>query len=109
MFSATPDMYNRRLVYLIMLKNMTDNPGFKRVYWHSRRGMLELDLALVPFAEQVYPNLPEKDQEIYRKLLTCEDTELFAWVLQKEVPQDEELAYIMEKILAHAKGNTPSL
>ena len=37
----------------------------KRVYWHSRRGMLELDLVLMPFAEQVYPTLDESDKTRY--------------------------------------------
>lgn len=86
---------------------MTDVNDVKRVYWHSRRGMLEIDLALMPFAENVYPSLPENEQEIYRRLLESEDTDLFAWVLQKSKPEDAELAYIMEKIIAYAIQEKP--
>lgn len=85
---------------------MTDPHALKRVYWHSRRGMLELDLALMPFAEEVYPQLPEDEQAIYCRLLECEDTELFSWVLQKERPQDAELAAIMDRIISHARQRT---
>lgn len=84
---------------------MTDKAANDRVYWHSRRGMLELDLALMPYAKEVYPTLPVEDQAIYRRLLECEDTELFSWVLQKSVPEDKELAYIMEKIINYAKSS----
>lgn len=82
---------------------MTDNSALNRVFWHSRRGMLELDLALVPFVREVYPGLPAEEQAIYRRLLECEDTELFAWVLQKDRPADKELAMIMDKIITYAK------
>jgi len=29
----------------------------RRLWWHSRRGMLELDVLLVPYTETVYPTL----------------------------------------------------
>lgn len=82
---------------------MTDNSALNRVFWHSRRGMLELDLALMPFVKEVYPNMAEQDQAAYRRLLECEDTELFDWVLQKGRPEDQELADIMDRIIDYAK------
>ncbi|HEY9032450.1 MAG TPA: succinate dehydrogenase assembly factor 2 [Pseudomonadales bacterium] len=81
----------------------TESAQWRRVQWHSRRGMLELDLALVPFVEQLYPQLTERDQAVYRRLLECEDTELFAWVLQKERPADAELADMVDRIISHAR------
>ncbi len=72
---------------------------FKRLYWHSRRGMLELDLLLIPFLEQVYRTLPPEDQARYRALLDCEDTEMYTWFMQRERPQDPELARIVDMIL----------
>ena len=83
--------------------NMTDKAATERVYWHSRRGRLEIDLALMPFAREVYPGLPEGEQEAYRRLLESEDTELFAWILERSKPEDAGLAAIMEKILAYTK------
>lgn len=74
----------------------------KRAYWASRRGMLELDLVLMPFAEQRLRELSADDQQRYVRLLESEDTELFAWFLQRERPQDLELAAIVDVVLAHA-------
>lgn len=53
---------------------------FKRLYWHSRRGMLELDLLLVPFAEQQLQNLDGAQLALYRDLLQEEDQDLFLWL-----------------------------
>ena len=36
---------------------MTDATELNRLFWHSRRGMLELDLLLVPFVREVFASL----------------------------------------------------
>jgi len=82
---------------------MTPAEEVQRVYWHSRRGMLEIDLALMPFAKHQYALLSKEEQQDYVRLLTSEDTDLFAWVLQRSKPEDPALAAIMEKIIAYAK------
>jgi len=59
----------------------------KKMYWHSRRGMLELDLLLVPFAEKVLPTLTRQQQLDYAKLLEEEDQDLFQWLVKGgEIP-----------------------
>lgn len=75
----------------------------KRVRWHSRRGMLELDVLLVPFAEQAFPNLSAEDQARYLNLLECEDPDLFAWFMEHLTPQDPDHAHIVKLVLEHAK------
>jgi len=70
---------------------MADDIELNRLYWHSRRGMLELDVLLVPFVKEVYPGLDEADQQRYRKLLSCEDQDLFGWFMQRGEPEDEDL------------------
>ena len=79
------------------------NEDHKRLRWHSRRGMLELDLVLEPFVERRYPELSAVDQARYRRLLTCEDQELYGWFLGRTVPQDEDLARIVDEILEYAR------
>lgn len=74
-----------------------------RIYWASRRGMLELDLVLMPFAKSVYPDLSPVDQQAYEQLLDSEDTDLFAWFLQKSQPEDAVLADIVAKVLHFAR------
>ena len=70
-----------------------------RMRWASRRGMLELDLVLEPFVVASYAGLDEQDRQRFQQLMTCEDQDLFAWFMQREQPQDEELSAIVSKIL----------
>lgn len=76
---------------------------FNRLCWACRRGMLELDLMLVPFVMERFRGLPEVDQQRFIKLLSCEDNDLFAWCLGRGQPDDAELVIIVDQIIAHAK------
>lgn len=78
---------------------MVDSVELNRLFWHSRRGMLELDVLLVPFVREVYPNLDDADRERYRKLLECEDQDTFGWFMQRDEPQDEDLKRMVRMIL----------
>ncbi|MTZ14534.1 hypothetical protein GNE00_12320 [Pseudomonas sp. JL972] len=78
---------------------MVDQSELNRLFWQSRRGMLELDVLLVPFVEEVYPGLDEADQQRYRKLLSCEDQDLFGWFMQRGEPEDEDLRRMVRMIL----------
>ncbi len=71
----------------------------KRLYWHSRRGMLELDVLLVPFLEEVYSDLAPDDQDRYRCLLESEDQDMFGWFMQRNEPEDPDLQRIVRIIL----------
>lgn len=78
---------------------MSDDIEFKRLYWHSRRGMLELDVLLIPFLEEVYRTLPADDQARYSALLDCEDTDMFEWFMQRSEPESPDLKRIVRIIL----------
>ena len=71
----------------------------KRLWWHSRRGMLELDLLLLPFVEEAYSDLNEENKAKYRKLLDSEDPDLFKWFMQTGSPDDQDLVDIVDIIL----------
>ena len=71
-----------------------------RLIWGSRRGMLELDLWLVPFVEVIYPTLEQADKERYHQLLECEDPDLFAWCMGHREPDDAELKIIIDILRA---------
>lgn len=77
-----------------------------RLFWGSRRGMLELDLVLMPFLENIYPTLAQTDKELYWKLLECEDQDMFAWFLRREDPDDQDLKRIV-KIVRDNTGLQP--
>ena len=70
-----------------------------RMRWASRRGMLELDLVLEPFVLARYASLDEQDRMRFEQLMRCEDQDLFAWFMQRERPEDEELRAIVSKVL----------
>jgi len=71
--------------------------------WGARRGMLELDLVLEPFVTARYAALDHADRSRFQRLLQCEDQDLFAWLLQREQPADEELAAIVHQILQFSR------
>ncbi len=71
------------------------------IFWHSRRGMLELDLLLVPFAREVFESLSHPDQMLYSELLEEEDQDLFTWLMQRTPPNDPRFESIIRLILAH--------
>ncbi len=80
---------------------MDSDSEYRRLCWHSRRGMLELDLVLEPFVKEKYLELPKDDQLRYQRLLECEDQDLFSWFMGRSRPQDEELLSIVETILEY--------
>ncbi len=75
-----------------------------RIRWAARRGMLELDLILQPFIEQRYAALSEGDQRAFQELLLCEDQDLFAWFLHREIPDSDALIPIVEMVRHHAQN-----
>ena len=48
----------------------------KHIYWRSRRGMLELELQLIPFVRDHYADLSEQEQRCYEQMLDLEDWQL---------------------------------
>ena len=66
-----------------------------RLFWGSRRGMLELDLVLQPFLKNIYETLAQQDKERYWKLLDCEDQDIYSWLLSRNDLEDPELLRIV--------------
>ena len=81
--------------------NDLDRAEHNRVIWHSRRGMLELDIVLETFVKQHYLSLDADQRQLYRRLLACEDQQLYDWFLKKKPAADPELATMIELILAY--------
>ncbi len=61
--------------------------------------MLELDLLLLPFFDEVYLTLPAHQQQAFEKLLDEDDPDLLQWFSQKGTPEDPELAELVAMIL----------
>ncbi len=73
----------------------------QKILWHSRRGMLELDLLLLPFATELFETLSLQDKLLYSDLLEQEDQDLFAWLMQRSQPEELRFKPIIQLILAH--------
>ena len=73
----------------------------QKIFWHSRRGMLELDLLLVPFAQEVFETLAPDQQQLYEKLLQEEDQDLWNWFLDIGEPPQTTFKPLIAQILAH--------
>ena len=74
---------------------MDDLTEFNRLSWHSRRGMLEIDVMLMPFTQHQYLSLSADDQKAYRRLLDCEDQDIWEWLRGFRLPDDQDLARIV--------------
>jgi len=51
-----------------------------RLRWRCRRGMLELDLILLRFLDERYPQLPSSEQQAFESLLQMQDDALLEMI-----------------------------
>lgn len=73
----------------------------RRLGWASRRGLLELDLFLVPFVEDRLGDLDDAELDDYERLMIEEDTTLLNWLHARERPDDAQLAALVTRIRDH--------
>ena len=52
-----------------------------KIMWRCRRGMLELDVMLKAFCEEVYATLAPEKQQMFEDLLEEEDQDLQRWLV----------------------------
>lgn len=75
-----------------------------RIKWACRRGMLELDVVIMPFYDECFDSLSETEQDDFVALLECDDPDLFNWVMKHGRSEDEKLANMIDKIVAHNRS-----
>ncbi len=81
---------------------MAEEKQKERLYWQCRRGMLELDLLLIPFLEEIYPTLSEDIQESFEDFLQLPDPQLYAWLMGNGEPEEEAYQQLVTGIRQHA-------
>ena len=74
-----------------------------RLKWACRRGMLELDILFIPFVDEAYDDLTAQEQQIFERLLTEQDPDLFAWFMGHKTCEDSELNTMVQLILNRVK------
>ncbi len=75
----------------------------KRLRWACRRGMLELDLVLLPFCDEAFSHLSKPEQKLFEDLLVEADQDLYAWLLAFQPCEDARFHPLLLKIRAHAE------
>jgi antitoxin CptB len=84
-----------------MVKVMSDAvPAGKNLRWQCRRGMLELDFVLERYLEDHYASAEADEQARFAQLLTAQDPELQAWILNGVAHPDP--AY--HRLIARIRG-----
>lgn len=78
---------------------------FHQVYWAARRGMLELDLFLIPFVENHFSQLSEADKTTLESLLSQADPLLYEWLFQRKTAP-ATYAALINKIYVYAKNSS---
>jgi antitoxin CptB len=87
---------------------MSDNTkddvnNLAKISWACRRGMLELDVLLGNFLKTSYKCLNIQDKQLFVELLHYSDPELFAWLMNQELPSHPHLIPMIKKIQMHAR------
>jgi antitoxin CptB len=81
-----------------MSAGMSEDDG---ILWRCRRGMLELDVLLERFYHDAYDQLPSASKKAFIDLLSCEDQQLYRWLLGYDKDIRPDLVDIVANIQAH--------
>ena len=70
-----------------------------RLRWQCRRGMRELDELLLRYLEEFYADDSDAEKAAFREVLTLSDPELNGYLLQRQTPDSEPIARVIDRIL----------
>lgn len=82
--------------------NIAPNPEQSKLLWRCRRGLLELDLLLIPFIENRFEQLSSAELALFQTLLGEDDVCIKDWLSGHERPASRELRELIGKIIVHA-------
>jgi antitoxin CptB len=82
---------------------MFDAKRLARLKWACRRGMLELDVLLLPFVEQAFDDLNDPQKETFERLLTSDDPDLYAWLMGHQACLDPDFAEMIHLVKTKVK------
>jgi len=73
-----------------------------QILWQCRRGMLELDMALLSFVNGCYDSLTSEVKRVFIQLLNQSDQELYDWLLGKSLPENPDFLPILKMMRERA-------
>jgi len=81
---------------------LTPEEHQRRLSWQCRRGLKETDVLLNAYLNEVFLHDTKENQQMFERLLNCEDADMFVWFTSREEPEDPELAafvrYFLERL-----------
>ena len=80
--------------------NLNEEEHIRRLRWHCRRGIKEVEVLLVPFFEERYTGLSAADKLLFEKLLEQHDVDMFEWFTHRSKPEEADLAHIVSLVLS---------
>ncbi|MCG9025595.1 succinate dehydrogenase assembly factor 2 [Laribacter hongkongensis] len=83
-----------------MMDSRYDRAARQRIRWHSRRGLLEMDLVLTRFLDQHFDTLGDEEMDAYVRLLELIDTEFLEIVNGKRDVDDPALQPLVDMLRA---------
>ncbi len=73
-------------------------PGFDQLRWLCRRGTRELDRILGGFLEEDYRNARPEMQRAFVSLLSCQDPDIYDWLMDARAVPEPELETIIARL-----------
>lgn len=77
---------------------MTETTLANQLKWQCRRGMLELDVILIPFLAEHFEGLNEALQSAFVELLKEADPDLYTWIMGYGQCENKDLLDIIHLI-----------
>ena len=78
----------------------------RRLLWHCRRGMKELDMLLEGFARRALPGARPDERARFAQLLALPDPTLAGYLLGGQTHPEPELAHLLERIRTLCRSET---
>ncbi len=80
--------------------NQQQSDDIQRLRWQCRRGMLELDVALMRFLDEDYMSLGSARKAAFVRLLQVQDRILHEWLMGRAVPEDADMRELVARMRA---------
>lgn len=77
---------------------MSEDAELKRLRWRCRRGMRELDQLMLRYLDRAWTRDSDAQRGVFLRLLDSEDDKLWRWFMGYDVPEDAEIAALVERI-----------
>lgn len=72
--------------------------------WRSRRGLLELELLLLAFADDCLTGLDDRALDAYERLLACDDLDIYDWLQHRARAPEADLEAIVGRITGYLES-----